>query len=435
METVKRSSSTWMKFILCSLVGAFMFFVTLPFNGKSTIPLDILCTVIRNFLGDTQKYFVVLVCVIGAALPFVKKTWNKDKTTVFFSIMKILGVIFAVMYVLGLGPKEWLTNDDLLPFCFDVLCRSLTFLIPLGAIFLAFLTNYGLLEFIGVFMQPIMRKVWKTPGRSAIDAVASFVGSYSVALLITDKLYQEGRYTKKEAAIIATGFSTVSTTFMITVAKTLDMMDRWTFYFWSTLIITFLVTAITVRLFPLSKVPNECKEGVTPKPEEIITHDRFRVALNEGLNVADSSGSLTKNIWVAFKDGLRMTCTVVPSIMSIGFLGMLLALFTPVFNWVGFIFYPFTALMQIPEALLTAQAMATSIAEMFLPCAFVTASALATRYVIAVGCISELLFFSAVIPCILSTEIPVKIPQLLLIWVERVILSILIAGAVALILF
>lgn len=129
METVKRSSSTWMKFILCSLVGVFMFFVTLPFNGKSTIPLDILCTVLHNFLGDTQKYFVVLVCVIGAALPFVKKTWNRDKTTVFFSIMKIQGVVFAIMYMLGLGPEEWLTNDDLLPFCF------------------------------GVFMKPIMRKV------------------------------------------------------------------------------------------------------------------------------------------------------------------------------------------------------------------------------------------------------------------------------------
>lgn len=65
--------------------------------------------------------------------------------------------------------------------------------------------------------------------------MASFVGSYSVALLMTDKLYQEGRYTKKETAVIATGFSTVSTTFMITGAKTLDMMDRWMFYFWPTL--------------------------------------------------------------------------------------------------------------------------------------------------------------------------------------------------------
>lgn len=48
------------------------------------------------------------------------------------------------------------------------------------------------------------------------------------------------------------------------------------------------------------------------------------------------------------------------------------------------------------------------------------------------GCSS---FFSAVIPCILSTSIPVKVPQMLFIWVERVILSVLLAGAAALILF
>ena len=41
---------------------------------------------------------------------------------------------------------------------------------------------------------------------------------------------------------------------------------------------------------------------------------------------------------------------------------------------------------------------------------------------------------SAVIPCILSTKIPVTIPQILVLWVERVILSILLAGAVALVL-
>lgn len=84
---------------------------------------------------------------------------------------------------------------------------------------LALLVGYGLLEFIGTFCRPIMRPLWKTPGRSAIDAVASFVGSYSLALLITNRVYKEGKYTTKEAAIIATGFSTVSATFMIIIAK------------------------------------------------------------------------------------------------------------------------------------------------------------------------------------------------------------------------
>lgn len=103
-------------------------------------------------------------------------------------------------------------------------------------------------------MRPVMRLIWKTPGRSAVDAVASFVGSYSVALLITNRVYKEGYYSNKEACIIATGFSTVSATFMVVVAKTLGLMGQWNMYFWGTLVVTFIVTAITARIYPLSKI-------------------------------------------------------------------------------------------------------------------------------------------------------------------------------------
>lgn len=411
-----------------------MFFISVTYNGKSTIPLDHLTTIIRGLLGDYQKYVVLVVIAVGAIMPFVKKTWNKSTQNIVFSVFKVIGLICAIMYVFGLGPAELHENPDLFPFLFVTLCCSLCFLIPIGAVFLSFLTDYGLMEFVAVFLQPVMRKVWKTPGRSAIDAVASFVGSYSLALLITDRLYQEGRYNKKEAFIIATGFSTVSTTFMVVVAKTLNLMDRWNFYFWSTLVITFVVTAIVARIYPTSKVPNEYMEGVTPQPEEIVTKDRFKVAVDDALTAAENSGSIAANVWRNTKDGLRMVSNILPTIMSIGLLGMLIALFTPVFDIIGYIFYPFTAVVQLPEALVAAQALATTIAEMFLPAAFVVEAALATRYVVAVVCISELLFFSAVIPCILSTKIPVTIPQILVLWVERVILSILLAGAVALVL-
>lgn len=432
-EKKSNRTAAAVKFILCSALGIFMFFISVTYNGKSTIPLDHLTTIIRGLLGDYQKYVVLVVIAVGAIMPFAKKTWNKSTQNIVFSVFKVIGLICAIMYVFGLGPAELHENPDLFPFLFVTLCCSLCFLIPIGAVFLSFLTDYGLMEFVAVFLQPVMRKIWKTPGRSAIDAVASFVGSYSLALLITDRLYQEGRYNKKEAFIIATGFSTVSTTFMVVVAKTLNLMDRWNFYFWSTLVITFVVTAIVARLYPTSKVPNEYMEGVTPQPEEVVTKDRFKVALDDALTAAENSGSIAANVWRNTKDGLRMVSNILPTIMSIGLLGMLIALFTPVFDVIGFIFYPFTAIVQLPEALVAAQALATTIAEMFLPAAFVVEAALSTRYVVAVVCISELLFFSAVIPCILSTKIPVTIPQILVLWVERVILSILLAGAVALI--
>lgn len=439
MESVQTKSvnhnTAIAKFIVCSLIGIFMFFIPIPYEGKSSIPLDHLTTIIRNFLGDNQKYVVLLILACGAVLPFLKKTWNKSKLEIFFTVFKILGLICGIMYIWRLGPAFLHENPDLFPFLFNSLCCSLAFLIPLGGLFLSFLTNYGLMEFIGVFVQPFMRRIWKTPGRSAIDAVASFVGSYSLALLITDKVYQDGKYTKREAAIIATGFSTVSATFMVVVAKTLDLMGQWNFYFWTSLLITFIVTAITARIFPLSKIPDVCMEGVTPSPEQVIKKDRIKTAWNEAIEAAEHSGPVLKNVWNSAKDGGRMISTILPTIMSIGLTGMLIALFTPVFKVIGYIFFPFGWIVQLPEALAAGQAVATSIAEMFLPAAFVVSASIQTRYVVAVVCISEILFFSASIPCILSTKIPVKIPQILVLWVERVILSILLAGLVAMFAF
>lgn len=436
-ETVskKANSLTVFKFIACSLIGIFMFFVSIPYKGKSSIPLDHLTTIIRTALGSNQKYVVLVIMIVGAIMPFVKKTWNKSPIDIFFSIFKILGVICGIMYIWHLGPAFLHENPDLFPFLFNTLCCSLAFLIPLGSLFLAFLTDYGLMEFIGVFMQPFMRKIWRTPGRSAIDAVASFVGSYSLALLITDKVYQSGKYTKREAAIIATGFSTVSATFMVVVARTLELMDRWNFYFWSTLLITFAVTAIVARVFPTTRIPDEYMENVTPDPEEVIKTNRLKKAFDEAMIVAENSGSVAQNVLRSAKDGGRMITTILPTIMSIGLAGMLLAIFTPIFKVLGYIFYPFTLAMQIPEALVAAQALATSIAEMFLPAAFLIGASIQARYVVAVTCISEIIFFSAVVPCILSTKIPIKLTDLLIIWVERVILSIILAGAVAMIVF
>ena len=56
------------------------------------------------------------------------------------------------------------------------------------------------------------------------------------------------------------------------------------------------------------------------------------------------------------------------------------------------------------------------------------------KFVIAVVSISEILFFSASIPCILGTDIPIKLWEIVVIWFERVVLSILITIPIAMLL-
>ncbi|HEY4551783.1 MAG TPA: YjiH family protein [Bacillaceae bacterium] len=418
------------KFFVYSFIGAFMFFVPITLGGKNSIMLDHIVSYLQTHAASALPYYALIIIAAGAVYPFASGKWNKSTLDIIFSVFKAIGLFVGIMLVFNFGPA-WLFEPSMGPFLFNKLVVPVGLLVPIGAVFLALLVGYGLLEYIGVLTQPIMRPIWKTPGRSAIDAVASFVGSYSLGLLITNRIYKEGKYTAKEAAIIATGFSTVSATFMVIVAKTLGLMEMWNMYFWITLVVTFLVTAVTVRIWPLNKIKDEYYEGSTPQPEVKITENRFAAAWKEAKQTVASSPSLLENIWMNIKDGLQMAMAILPSILSIGLLGLILAEFTPVFDWIGYIFYPFTYALQLPDPMLVAKASSLSIAEMFLPALLVTEAALVVKFVIAVVSVSAIIFFSALVPCIVSTEIPITIPQLIVIWIERVILTILIVTPIA----
>lgn len=425
--------SMW-KFFVYSLVGAFVFFVPLEIGGKSSILLDHMVTGLESWIPGVLPYYALVVILAGAVHPFVAGTWNRSAVAVVFSTFKVIGLGVGVMLVFGFGPA-WLFQEDVGPFLFDTVVIQVGLLVPIGAVFLALLVGYGLLEFIGVLVRPIMRPVWKTPGRSAIDAVASFVGSYSLGLLITNRVYKEGKYSGREAAIIATGFSTVSATFMVVVATTLDLMGSWNTYFWTSLVVTFLVTAVTVRIWPLSRIGDDYFAGITPQPEQNPQGNRFAQAWDEARQTVAAAPSLGKNIAHTVKDGLLMTMAILPSILSIGLLGLVLATYTPVFDWLGYLFYPFAWIMQAPDPLVVSKASAVGIAEMFLPSLLAVNASAAAKFIVAVVSVSQVIFFSAQVPCVVATDIPISIPRMIVIWFERVVLTLVFVTPLALLLY
>lgn len=418
------------RFFVFSLVGIVMFFVPVTIAGKNTIPLDHIVTGIRTFAAPVVPWVILAIILYGTVRPFVSGSWKASPTKTVFSILNIVGLVVAVLMLTS--PPAWLAAEDIGPFLWNSLVIPVGLIVPVGAIFLGFLVGYGLMEYVGVLVQPIMRPVWRTPGRSAVDAVASFVGSYSLGLLITNRVYHEGKYTGREAAIIATGFSTVSATFMIIVATTLDLMEHWLLYFFVTLFVTFAVTAITVWIPPLSRVPQTTWPEATPQPEDKPEGSRFVAAWAEAKDALSRVPGFWANMWANFLDGLRMASSILPSILSVGLIGLLLAKYTPIFDWLGYLFYPFTWLTRIPEPLLTGKALSVGLVEMFLPATQVAdVDSVITRFVVAVTSVSAIIFFSAMVPSVLATDIPVKIWQLVVIWFERVVLSVLITAPLA----
>jgi len=382
---------------------------------------------LRQTFPEGVQVYALSMIILGGVYPFIKGNWRSSKTQVVLSIFKMIGVIAALMSYFSFGP-DVLFEQDMFPFLFGKLVVPVGLIVPIGAIFLAFLIGYDLLELIGVLLEPVMKPIFKTPGKSAIDAVASFVGSYSIGLLITNRVYKSGQYSGKEAAIIATGFSTVSATFMVIVAKTLGLMEIWNLFFWSTLLLTFIVTAITVRLRPLS-----CMDDRKKDDNKISNgQPRLKQAIKEGLHIASHSDPIGTSILKNLQEGFLMAMSILPSIMSVGLCGLLLAKYTPIFDWVGFLFYPFVWVAQLPDPMLVSKALATGLAEMFLPALIAAKSDAVTQFVVGQVSISSILFFSASIPCILSTEIPITIKQILVIWYQRTVLTLLLSTPIAL---
>ncbi|MDK8664081.1 YjiH family protein [Corynebacterium coyleae] len=430
-----KPQAVW-RFFVYSAIGIVAFFVPFSINGsKSTILLDHIVTWITTTLGEGTRFLALAAIIAGTIYQFVTGRWKEDYARMAFAALSVLAIVLCAMLTFGFGP-EWLFNPDIGPFILDKLVISVGLLIPVGAIFLGLLVGFGLMEFIGVMVQPIMRPVFHTPGKSAVDAVASFLGSYSLGLLITDRMYKNGSYNGREASIVAAGFSTVSATFMVIVAKTLDIMEHWIAYFFIAFIITFIVTAITVRIPPISRIPEDYYPGATPHPEKEITGNRFKAAWREAKIELNRADSLGKVLWTNFRDGLVMAVQVTPGIMSVGVIGLVLATYTPVFKAMGVVFYPVAWLLRLPDPWATSGALATGLAEMFLPATLTAGSDdMVLKFTIAVVCVSQIFFFSAMVPAVLATDIPLNIVKMVIIWFIRVVLTVIITVPVAHLLF
>jgi len=434
METPKvvPGSRNAVKFIAFSLIGILVYFAPVPFHGTTSIPIDVIVSWILETLPGVVPVYALLLIAAGAVYPFVTKTWNENGFEVAFTILKVLGLIAAVLIYFELGP-EWMLAEHMGTFLFHDLIAFVSLIVPVGGIFLAVLIGYGLLDFIGVLFRNIMRPIWKTPGRSALNALTSRATLVPVYVM-TNREFKDGKYTVREAAIIVTGFITVEATFMVVIAKTLDIMDHFYVYFLVTMLITYAVTAITARIWPLNRMSDEYFEG-KGAPEEEIAGSYFRAAWNKALEVAGGAPPLGRSIWRYFREAMILAMAVLPAILSIGLIGLVLAEYTPVFDYIAYLFYPLTWILQLPDAMLAAKAASIGITEILLPSILVMVADLITRFVIGIVSVSSILFFSTTIPCILATDIPIRLRDLLVIWLERTVLSFVLAVPAAYLLF
>jgi len=417
---MKKETYLLTKFVVISLIGVIVFFVPVKANGGNTIIIDLIVSYLLNIFDSNVKWFILGACVWGVFKGVQDKIYKKSKMHMVMYTFRILGLIFCMMYITGIGPTI-LYNEKILPFLFDNICRSIVFLVPVGGACLCLLTDFGLMEFVGNFLEKTMRKIWKVPGVAAVDAITSFVGSFSIGFLLTDKMYTAGKYTYKEAMIIATGFSTVSTTFMITLSKNLNILDLWVWFFLISFVVNLIVTAIVLRLWPI-RTYNNSRLQSSIKNMNLRMMDK----VYERINRADAIPILIKN---GFVSGVNMVGIMIPTILSIGTIGMFIVMNTKFFDVVAYLFHPFVSIFFNNENFVISKALSTTIIDTFLPVSFVKNMDVGVRFFCGIIAVTEILFMTASIPTLMATNIPVKLRDLIVVWFERMVVSIIVAGA------
>lgn len=444
----KFSLSTWLLFLLPSLAGVILFMIPLPIQDGFQIPIAWLASLLSGVLEPIVQWLALITLLIAAVgsiiFLFIPKedTFinNLFKVTPFWTVTRIVGAVFAILIIWQLGPEAiWSENTGGMLLSPTGLVSFLFTIFLFAGLLLPLLLNFGLLEFFGTMMVKIMRPLFKLPGRSAVDALTSWVGDGTIGVLLTSRQYEEGYYTKKEAAIIGSTFSVVSITFCIVVLDQVGLSKYFLPYYLTVLLCGVVLAFIMPRIYPLAGKEDTHIDGrpldleAEKYPEN---YNAFTHGLENALNMANKNRSIGKFFADGIKNVVDMYIGVAPVVLAFGTTALMLAEYTSVFTILGKPFEPLLLLFGIPEAAAAAQTMVVGFADMFLPSILgASIESELTRFFIATMSVTQLIYMSEVGGLLLGSKIPVNFKDLLVIFLLRTLISFPIIAVVAHILF
>lgn len=276
------------------------------------------------------------------------------------------------------------------------------------------------------------------PCRSSIDCIASWVGDGTIGVALTNKQYEEGYYTAREASVISTAFSAVSITFCFVILSQVNLAPYFGQYYLTVIIAGIVAAIILPKIPPLSKKPNTYYTGEKKDAGENIPEGYTNASWGTYLAVkkAEESGNVKNFVKNGTQTVLDMWMGVMPVIMAFGTIALIVAETTPIFQWLGVPFIPILKLLRIPNAVEASQTMIVGFADMFLP-SVIGASIPneMTRFVIAAVSVTQLVYLSEVGAVILGSKIPVNFKDLFIIFLERTLITLPIIAIAAHIIF
>lgn len=436
MEKTYTNTKNLLKFILGSGFGILMFLIPIPQGESFTTLLDYLKSFLKNLFGASLPYILVVLMVTAAVLTtydyFCKPDWIRKNsflkkgfsTTPFYLVSKILGAAVCCMVVFGFGP-EFIISVDTGATMVDLCCTLLCIVIGFSFI-LPFLTDCGIMEFLGVIARPVVRPLFGVPGRASVDLIASWFGASNAAVILTREQYMKGFYTKREAGYIMTNFSLVSIPFCLLVADTVGIARLFPAFYLCICIVGILLAVIIRRLPPISTLPDTYQEKAGKQIQEDVPEDvkllPYAVELScKRAEQLTPGGIISSGMEVV----VGMFFDLIPIVLSWGTLALIIATYTPLFDWISYPMGLYLNVLGVEEAFAVAPATLVGFTDMFIPALLIGGvESVKTKFIIGVLSLVQIIYLTEVGAIAIKSEVPLNFWKLFAIFLERTVIAI-----------
>jgi nucleoside recognition membrane protein YjiH len=420
-----------LRFVLPSLASLLLFLVPFRIDGESTILVAELAAFLREGLAPVLPALILFIAGVSALASLVLSLRRRERGLLgmlfcvrwYWVVLRLAGATIAAMVLLGAGP-EFLRGDStggtmvrqLVPNVMT-LFLAVIFLLPL-------MTEYGIMEFTGVLLSRFFRRLFRLPGRGAIDAMASWLGAAPLGVLVTMQQYERGSYNRREALSIVSSFSLASVAFCLLIASILDITAIFLPFYASVAIVSVVLAMVVCRLPPLSRVP-ETYHRESSDDEAVPAGEALgRWALRQAVDRAARAHPVATQVKHSAVRLLDLWFGLIPTVIAIGTLALALAEYTPVFSWIAWPFERYLALLGVPEAAAAAPSMVVGFADMILPAVLGQGiESEFTRFIIAGISVTQVIYLSEIGALLLRSSIETSVGQLAGIFLVRTVLA------------
>ena len=428
----------FLRFFVPSLFGIILFLVPFPTEGGVTILFGIYSSWVSETFGFILLDIVVWVAVAAALAGTYYVTFKPDweyahpyrhavaATTTGWLLLRIIGALIGIVVLYDMGPEVFRMEDtgvamfNEVGIAFAIVLLPACFLMPL-------LTEFGAMEFFGTFIAPAFKRLFRLPGRSAVDATASFISSSNIGVLVTGQQYRRGFYTGREAVTIATCFSVVSLPFALVIADVSNIGHLFFPWYMTAILVCTICAIITPRMRPISKIPDTYKDGV----DRSHSHDapRNEPLLKRCYDSAVISAAKAPGPAKLARDGSLMYVEqlfgVLGPMIALATTAAVIAFHTPVGEWISAPIAWLLSLFSIDDAARIAPGFIFGYVDQFIPAVIAgNVASEPTRFVLAGLSLCQLIYMSETGLVMLRVGLPITVFQLFQIFVIRTLIAI-----------